>query len=119
MAFDMQPDAMTAAFKTAGYDDVTFSDVVLARRDDDKTWEIVMDRGGRLKASISYPTGRPKETSVDVLGRKALVLAEKNTLITVMFTLQDPGELPDVLAAIEEAVNARDQTPGDSESPGV
>jgi hypothetical protein len=100
----MEPNAVTAAFKTAGYDDVNFSDVVLARRDDDKAWEVVMDKGGRLKASITYTSRRPKETSITVLDRKALMLTEKNTVITVMFTLQDQAELPEVLKAIEEAV---------------
>jgi hypothetical protein len=101
MAFDMDANAITAAFKTAGYDDVNFSDVVLARRDDAKVREIVIDRGGRLKATITYQSGRPKETSVPVLDRKALVLTEKNTVVTVMFTLQDQSELPDVLKVIE------------------
>lgn len=105
MAFVMEPEAVTVAFKTAGYDDVNFSDVVLARRDDDKAWEIVMDRGGRLKASITYPSSQPEEDSIAVLNRKALVLTEKNTVITVMFTLQDQTELPEVLKAIDAAVS--------------
>ena len=55
MAFTMEPNAITNAFRTAGYDDVNFSDVVLARRDDARAWEVVIDRGGRLKATITMP----------------------------------------------------------------
>ena len=104
MDFTMTPEAMTAAFQAAGYDDVNYSDVMIARRDDDRVWEIVIDKGGRLKASITYPSGRPSETFVPVLDRQAAVLTEKHTIITVMFSLQDTSELPDVLKAVETAV---------------
>ena len=104
MDFTMAPEAMTAAFQAAGYDDVNFSDVMIARRDDDKAWEIVIDKGGRLKASITFPSGRPAETFVPVLDRQAAVLVEKHTVITVMFGLNDTAELPDVLKAVETAV---------------
>jgi|YNPBryBLVA2012_1023415.scaffolds.fasta_scaffold62282_2 hypothetical protein len=101
--FAIQPDAMTAAFEAAGFD-VNYSDVAVARRDDDKAWEIVIDQSGRLKGSVSFASSAPLESSVPVRGRDAAVLIEHSTVITLVFALQDASELPDALTALEAVV---------------
>ncbi len=107
MPFQFDTDSFTTAFHTAGYEDVNIEDVVTARRDDDKAWEIVVDRGGRLKATVTASGARPVEKKLTVRDRTALVLIERQTIITLMYTLQDQSELPDVLQALETAVKDR------------
>ncbi len=101
--FALQPDAMTPVFEAAGFD-VNYSDVAVARRDDDKAWEIVIDQSGRLKASVSFASAAPHEASVPVRDRDAAVLIEHSTVITLVFILQDVSELPDVLTTLEKVV---------------
>lgn len=92
---------MTLAFNDAGFDDVNYDDVVSARRSDGREMEIVIDRSGQLKATITGIAGKPTERALDVLGRKAAVLVEKTVITTVMFKLNDASELGAVLEALE------------------
>ena len=104
MAFTYDQAAIVAAFNTAGYDDVNFSDIAVARRDDGRTREVIIDRGGRMKVTLSYLSGCPAEKYLDVLGRQAAVLTERHTVVTVMFMLQHPDELAEVLRVIDETL---------------
>lgn len=99
--FNTKQDVMTQAFNAAGFDDVSYDDVVSARRSDGREWEIVIDRSGQLKATITGIAGKPTEQALDVLGRKAAVLVEKTVTTTVMFKLSDASELGKVLTALE------------------
>ena len=99
--FSIKQDAITQAFNAAGYDDVSFDDVISAHRSDDREWEVIIDRGGQFKATISAVASRPAERTIDILGRAAAVLVEKTTQTTVMYTLNDAGELAKVLEALE------------------
>lgn len=101
--FAMQPDAMIEALEVAGFD-ASYSDVLVARREQDTVWEVAIDNSGRLRATITYATEPAIETTVPVLDREALVLIERSAMITVVLELQDAAELPDVLAAIESVV---------------
>lgn len=104
MSFTLDPDILTPAFQAAGFDDVNYADAAIARREQDTVWEVVVDRSGRLKASVAYMTEPAGETTAAVLDREALVLIERSATITVLFQLQDAGELSDALAAIETIV---------------
>jgi hypothetical protein len=99
--FNTKQDVMTQAFNAAGFDDVNYDDVASARRSDDREWEIVIDRSGQLKATITGIASKPAEHALDVLGRKAAVLVEKTVTTTVMFKLNDASELGKVLEALE------------------
>ncbi|MGQ9814561.1 MAG: hypothetical protein ACUVR3_05345 [Candidatus Roseilinea sp.] len=101
--FAMQPDAMIEALEAAGFD-ASYSDVLVARREQDTVWEVAIDNSGRLRATITYATEPASETTVPVLDREALVLVERSAMITVVLELQDAAELPDALAAIESVV---------------
>ncbi len=103
MAFEYSQN-LSAVFGAAGYEDVTYGEVITARRDDGKVWEVIVDRGGQLRATITHRPNKPQEKFVAVLGRKASVLSEKRTVVTVFFLLEDNNELPEVLKAIEGAV---------------
>lgn len=101
--FSIKQDAITQAFNAAGYDDVNFDDVISAHRSDDREWEVIIDRGGQLKATITMPAGKPEERTITVLGRSAAVLSEQTKQITVMFRLNETSELGQVLEALESA----------------
>lgn len=105
MAVALNPKALTAAFQQAGYDDVKFGDVVKAWRDDGRAWEVVIDRSGRVKATVTYPAAPAEEKSVQVSGREAMVLIETTATITVNVVLDDDAQLQEVLRAVEEAVS--------------
>ncbi len=101
--FVMQPDAMTAAFEAAGFD-ANYSDVFVARREQDTVWEVAIDNSGRLKATVTCVTEPAGETTAPLLDREAMVLVEHSAAITVVFQLHDAAELPDVLTSIERIV---------------
>ena len=101
MAFEYS-QTLSVAFSAAGYDDVNYDDVITARRDDGKAWEVIVDRGGQLRATITYSASKPQEKFLSVLGRKVNLLNEKRTVVTVLFTLEDASELPEVLQALEQ-----------------
>lgn len=103
MPFVMQPDAMIEALEAAGFD-ASYSDVLVARREQDTVWEVAIDNSGRLRATVTYATEPASETIAAVLDRDALVLVERSATITVVLDLQDAAELPDALAAIETIV---------------
>lgn len=107
MAFEYSQN-LSAVFGAAGYEDVTYGEVITARRDDGKVWEVIVDRGGQLRATITYRASKPQEKLVPVLaserGRKANMMSEKRTVVTVFFVLEDNSELPEVLKAIEDAI---------------
>ncbi len=113
MAVALNPKALTAAFQQAGYDDVKFGDVVKAWRDDGRAWEVVIDRSGRVKATVTYPAAPAEEKSVQVSGREALVLIETTATITVNVMLDDDAQLQEVLRAVEEAVSGPPPAVGD------
>ena len=100
--YSVKQDVINQAFAAAGFDDVSYDEVITARRGDGSDWEVVIDRGGQLKATLMRTEGRPVEKSVTVLGRKALALSEKQVTTTVMFKLGDAGELGVLLAALEK-----------------
>jgi hypothetical protein len=102
--YTAKQDVLNAAFTAAGYDDVDFDEVITARRSDGREWEIVLDRSGQLKATITAAAGRPTEKTLSVLGRKALALTEHSSVTTVMFKLEDASELKKALDAIEAAI---------------
>jgi hypothetical protein len=99
-----QQNVIQRAFDATGYEDVNFGEVITARRSDGKEWEVVVDRGGQLKVTITSRTGKPTEKSLTISGRKAMVLTEKQTTMTILFRLNDTSELSDVLQAIENAL---------------
>lgn len=103
MAFEYS-QTLSATFAAAGYEDVSYADVITARRDDGKVWEVIVDRGGQLRATVTYRASKPQEKMLSVLGRKANVLTEKRTVVTIFFTLEDSAELAEALKAIEAAV---------------
>ncbi len=104
MSYESNPQALTASFSAAGFDDVNVADVITARKDDGRAWEIILDRGGELRATITYRGAAPRETMLTILGRKAGLMSEKRTVTTVFFTLEDTSELQAALEAIEDAV---------------
>lgn len=101
MTASLDMDAVMAAFDEAGYD-ANLDEVLVARRDEVDAIEVIVDRGGRVKATISRLAGQPSQNSLEVNGRPAAVLTERHTIITVMFALQDAGEMAALLTAIEE-----------------
>ncbi len=103
MAFEMDPAACAEVFRAAGYEDLTVCDVITAWKEGNRTWEVVVDRGGRLKATITYASAPPQECFVPVRERQAKVLVESQTIVTVMFVLQSNDELFDALQAVEIA----------------
>ncbi len=103
MAFEYSQN-LSAVFGAAGFDDVSYSDVITARRDDGAVWEVVVDRGGQLRATITHRASKPQEKVLPVLGRKANLLSEKHTVVTVFFTLEETSELADALKAIAAAI---------------
>ncbi len=113
MAVALNPKALTAAFQQAGYDDVKFGDVVKAWRDDGRAWEVIIDRSGRMKATVTYPAAPAEEKSVQVSGREALVLIETTATITVNVVLDDDAQLQEVLQAVEAAVSGPPAAAGD------
>ena len=103
MAFEYSQN-LSATFAAAGYEDVSYDDVITARRDDGKVWEVVVDRGGQLRATITFRASKPQEKMLPVLGRTASLMSEKRTVVTVFFTLEDTAELAEALKAIEAAL---------------
>lgn len=102
----LQPAEVVAALEAAGFD-AAFSDVVVGRREDGRrTWEVVVDRGGQLKVTISALRHRPTTTTQSLFGRPLRLLVERATVITATFALEDAAEVPKVLAAIEGMVEA-------------
>ena len=109
MSYESNPQALTASFSAAGFDDVNVADVITARKDDGRAWEINLDKGGELRATITYRGTRPSEDILPILGRNASIMLEKRTVTTVFFTLENPGELPAAIQAIDAAVSAGDR----------
>jgi hypothetical protein len=104
MSIELTSTNVAAAFKAAAFDDVNVADVITARKDDGRAWEVILDRGGQLKATITFRGTRPKESAIKINERNASLMTEKRTVTTVFFALNDVSELPDVLKAIEEAL---------------
>jgi hypothetical protein len=105
MAFRYAPANIAATFAAAGYDDIETGELITAHRSDGREWEVVLDRGGQLKASISYPSGHPSESTLQIGDHSALMLNETFTTITVIYRLRAASDLADVLKAIEAAVS--------------
>lgn len=102
----LQLAEVVTALETAGFD-AAFGDGVVGRREDGRrTWEVVVDRGGRLKATVSAPRHRPTAGAQLLFGRPLRLLVERTTVITATFVLEDAAEVPKVLAAIEGMVEA-------------
>lgn len=106
MAYESNPQTLTASFSAAGFDDVNVGEVITARKDDGRAWEVMLDRGGQLRVTVTYRGTRPGEDVLPILGRDASIMLEKRTVTTVFFTLQDASELPAALEAIDAAVSA-------------
>jgi hypothetical protein len=106
MSIELTSTNLAAAFKAADFDDVNVADVITARKDDGRAWEVILDRGGQLKATITFRGTRPKESAIEINERNASLMTEKRTVTTVFFALNDASELPSVLQAIEEALAA-------------
>ena len=105
MSIELTSTNLTAAFTAANFDDVNVSDVITARKDDGRTWELILDRGGQLKATITFRGSKPKESTLKINERNASLMTEKRTVTTVFFALNDASELPDVLKSINDAIN--------------
>ena len=103
MAFELTQN-LSAVFAAAGFEDLDFSDVITARREDGKTWEIIVDRGGQMRATVTYRGSKPQEKFVPVLGRNMNVMTEKRTVITAFFTLDDSSELAPALQALNDTI---------------
>ena len=106
-AFAMDAGALVAAFEAAGYADVDVSDAITAWRDDGRVWEVVVDQGGRLKATVTWPSAAPEESSLPVGDRAARALIEVTTVVSVAFELRNASELAGVLQAVETLVSER------------
>jgi hypothetical protein len=106
MSYESNSQSITASFSAAGFDDVNVADVITARKDDGRAWEIILDHGGQLRATITYRGSRPRGNMLTILGRPADLMSEKRTVTTVFFTLEDSSELPAALEAIDAAVAA-------------
>lgn len=103
MSFELTQNLSTV-FAAAGYEDLDFSDVITARREDGKTWEVIVDRGGQMRATVTYRGSKPQEKFVPVLDRNMSVMTEKRTVITAFFTLNDTDELAQALQALDDAI---------------
>ena len=106
MSYEPNSQALTASFMAAGFDDVNVADVITARKDDGRAWEVVIDHGGQLRATVTYRGKRPHEETITILERNASLMVEKRTITTIFFTLTDSSELPAALEAIGAAVGA-------------
>ncbi|MCS7061484.1 MAG: hypothetical protein RMN25_10010 [Anaerolineae bacterium] len=115
MSFLLDAEAITAAFQAAGFDDVVCGDAIVARREQNTVWEAAVDQSGRLRVSVTYMSAPPIETVEPMLQGEALVLIEHSATITVLFQLQDAGELPAVLSAVESIVR-RQHGPSNEEA---
>jgi hypothetical protein len=104
MSIQLNSTTLAAAFGAAGFDDVNVADVMTARKEDGRAWEVILDRGGQLKVTITFRGTRPKESAIKIHERTASLMTEKRTVTTVFFALEDASELPDVLKAIEAAL---------------
>jgi hypothetical protein len=107
--FSLKKESVQSALTAAGYDDVQFDDVALARRSDGGEWEVVLDHGGMLKLTVTHAEraadGDTKR--VDVLGRKASLLTERTRMTTALLKLEDASELAAALKALEALLATR------------
>jgi hypothetical protein len=106
---ELDLNTVAEGLAAAGYDVIDATDGITAWRDadDGRAWEVVVDRGGQLKVTITYHTRWPTAKSVEVLGRRLSMLTERTATITAMFALEDSGELIEVLKTVEEAIRSR------------
>jgi len=98
-------------FLDAEFDEVLFNEGFVARRERDDIWEVVLDQAGRVKATRTYITAEPQASSLTVHARSANVLVEHSEITTVMFQLEDVGELADFLAALDRIGRTEPQQP--------
>lgn len=99
--FTLDEKAIEDAFFAAGFDDVLFDEGCVGRRAIESAWEVVLDKSGRVKATRLRTEGAPLSHAKTVHCRTARVLVEHNETTTVMFQLDDAGELPEFLAALD------------------
>lgn len=99
--FTLDEKVIEEAFFAAGFDDVLFDEGCVGRRAIEDAWEVVLDKGGRVKATRIRTEGAPQSHAETVHGRTARVLVEHSETTTVMFQLDDAGELPEFLAALD------------------
>ena len=104
MAIELNSPNLTTAFSAAAFDDGNVADVVTARKDDGRAWEVILDRGGQLKLTVTFRGTKPKESALKINERNASMMTEKRIVTTVFFALNDASELPAVLKAIEDAM---------------
>ena len=109
--FKIDQDSITRAFESAGFDDVSFEDEIVARRGDEPAWEVVIDKAGRVKATLAEEAQHPHEQSYPLHNRKALVLIEHSVQVTVMFKLESPDELGDLLTSLDQISVRSEATP--------
>lgn len=102
--FTLKRDAIQSALNAAGFDDVEFDDAVIARRNDEANWEVVLDKGGQLKIVITHPSGQADAKRVELAGRKASILTETTRVTTIALKLEDAADLGAVLAAARQRV---------------
>jgi hypothetical protein len=99
--FTLDEKAIEDAFFAAGFDDVLFDEGCVGRRAIEAAWEVVLDKGGRVKATRIRSEGAPLSHAKTVHGRTARVLVERSETTTVMFQLDDVDEFPAFLAALD------------------
>lgn len=100
-------DAIASALKSQEFD-IAITDVIVARREDGgRAWEVVVDRGGQLKATITWHSRKPTAKSRKVLGRTMNVLTERLTVVTATALVQDHGDVVEVLAALAKSIAPR------------
>ncbi len=102
--FTLKRDAIQSALNAAGFDDVEFDDAVIARRNDQANWEVVLDKGGQLKIVITRPSSQADAKRVELAGRKASMLTEAMHVTTIALKLEDAADLAAVLSAVEKQV---------------
>jgi len=99
--FTLDEKTIEDAFYGAGFDDVMFDEECVARRATGDVWEVVLDKSGRIKATRTRAAAEPATRTHAVRERTANVLIERSEIATVMFQLNDAGELADFLAVLD------------------
>jgi hypothetical protein len=100
--FTFDQKAIEDAFFAAGFDDVMVADEVVARREIGEPWEVIVDKGGRVKATRVRSVDEPRSSTHSVHGHDARILFESSEQTTLMFQLEDVGELTALLTALDE-----------------
>lgn len=97
----LKTEQVQQTLEQAGFDSIEVGEVTKARKEDGRVWEVVLDRGGQMRATITFRAHPPQEHPLPYADKKLLLMTEQRTVLTSFCTIDTPTELKSALDALD------------------